>query len=206
MLIREMVQTLHGVYEITPDAGSAFFLRKEYLTLVDPERICSGSRLNEEETADILNAALVYSAEFAAMTYLARAEHCRAALTQKLLKKQIDKKAIDLALDYLESVHYLDDERFAGAWLRTRSIDHAEGRIRLASELASRGVDRNAAKKALDEFFEEHNQMEICRRALKKARATKNDPDKIKASLMQKGFSLKEIESAMKESDFEYGC
>lgn len=203
MLIREMVQTLHGVYEITPDAGSAFFLRKEYLSLVDPERICSGAQFDDEETADILNAALVYSAEFAAMTYLARAEHCRAALTQKLLKKQIDRKAIDLALDYLESVHYLDDERFAGAWLRTRSIDHAEGRIRLAAELASRGVDRNAAKKALDEFFDEHDQMEICRRALKKVQVLKKDPDKIKASLMQKGFTLKEIECALKEGDLE---
>lgn len=200
MLIREMVQTLRGVCEITPAAGSAFFLRLEYLSLVDPCRIKSGEEFSDEETADILNAALVYSAEFTAMTYLARAEHCRASLTQKLLKKNIERKAIDRALDYLESVHYLDDERFAGAWLRTRSIDHAEGRIRLAAELSSRGVDRNAAKKALDEFFEEHDQMDICRRAYRKISAVKRDDDKIKSSLLQKGFTMKEIECVMKEA------
>ena len=199
MLIREMVQTLQGVCEITPGAGSAFFLRKEYLSLVDPERICAGAEFNDEETSDILNAALIYSAEYAAMTYLARAEHCRAALTQKLIKKNIDRKAIEPALDYLEGVRYLDDERFAGAWLRTRSIDHAEGRIRLAAELASRGVDRNAAKKALDEFFSDHDEMEICRRAFRKVRNLKSDPDKIKASLVQKGFTLKEIDAVLKE-------
>ena len=199
MLIREMVQTLQGVCEITPGAGSAFFLRKEYLSLVDPERICAGAEFNDEETSDILNAALIYSAEYAAMTYLARAEHCRAALTQKLIKKNIDRKAIEAALDYLEGVRYLDDERFAGAWLRTRSIDHAEGRIRLAAELASRGVDRNAAKKALDEFFSDHDEMEICRRAYRKVRNLKSDPDKIKASLVQKGFTLKEIDAVLKE-------
>ena len=199
MLIREMVQTLQGVCEITPGAGSAFFLRKEYLSLVDPERICAGAEFNDEETSDILNAALIYSAEYAAMTYLARAEHCRAALTQKLIKKNIDRKAIELALDYLEGVRYLDDERFAGAWLRTRSIDHAEGRIRLAAELASRGVDRNAAKKALDEFFSDHDEMEICRRAYRKVRNLKSDSDKIKASLVQKGFTLKEIDAVLKE-------
>lgn len=199
MLIREMVQTLQGVCEITPGAGSAFFLRKEYLALVDPERICAGAEFNDEETSDILNAALIYSAEYAAMTYLARAEHCRAALTQKLIKKNIDRKAIEPALDYLEGVRYLDDERFAGAWLRTRSIDHAEGRIRLAAELASRGVDRNAAKKALDEFFSDHDEMEICRRAYRKVRNLKSDPDKIKASLVQKGFTLKEIDAVLKE-------
>ncbi|MCI6443016.1 MAG: recombination regulator RecX [Spirochaetia bacterium] len=194
-----MVQTLQGVCEITPGAGSAFFLRKEYLSLVDPERICAGAEFNDEETSDILNAALIYSAEYAAMTYLARAEHCRAALTQKLIKKNIDRKAIEPALDYLEGVRYLDDERFAGAWLRTRSIDHAEGRIRLAAELASRGVDRNAAKKALDEFFSDHDEMEICRRAYRKVRNLKSDPDKIKASLVQKGFTLKEIDAVLKE-------
>lgn len=199
MLIREMVQTLQGVCEITPGAGSAFFLRKEYLSLVDPERICAGAEFNDEETSDILNAALIYSAEYAAMTYLARAEHCRAALTQKLIKKNIDRKAIEPALDYLEGVRYLDDERFAGAWLRTRSIDHAEGRIRLAAELASRGVDRNAAKKALDEFFSDHDEMEICRRAYRKVRNLKSDPDRIKASLVQKGFTLKEIDAVLKE-------
>lgn len=194
-----MVQTLQGVCEITPGAGSAFFLRKEYLSLVDPERICAGAEFNDEETSDILNAVLIYSAEYAAMTYLARAEHCRAALTQKLIKKNIDRKAIEPALDYLEGVRYLDDERFAGAWLRTRSIDHAEGRIRLAAELASRGVDRNAAKKALDEFFSDHDEMEICRRAYRKVRNLKSDPDKIKASLVQKGFTLKEIDAVLKE-------
>ena len=199
MLIREMVQTLQGVCEITPGAGSAFFLRKEYLSLVDPERICAGAEFNDEETSDILNAALIYSAEYAAMTYLARAEHCRAALTQKLIKKNIDRKAIEPALDYLEGVRYLDDERFAGAWLRTRSIDHAEGRIRLAAELASRGVDRNAAKKALDEFFSEHNELDICARAYRKIRNLKKDTEKIKSSLVQKGFTLKEIETVMKE-------
>ncbi|WP_318712959.1 regulatory protein RecX [Treponema sp.] len=199
MLIREMVQTLQGVCEITPGAGSAFFLRKEYLSLVDPERICAGAEFNDEETSDILNAALIYSAEYAAMTYLARAEHCRAALTQKLIKKNIDRKAIEPALDYLEGVRYLDDERFAGAWLRTRSIDHAEGRIRLAAELASRGVDRNAAKKALDEFFSDHDEMEICRRAYRKVRNLKSDSDRIKASLVQKGFTLKEIDAVLKE-------
>lgn len=174
-------------------------MRKEYLSLVDPERICAGAEFNDEETSDILNAALIYSAEYAAMTYLARAEHCRAALTQKLIKKNIDRKAIEPALDYLEGVRYLDDERFAGAWLRTRSIDHAEGRIRLAAELASRGVDRNAAKKALDEFFSDHDEMEICRRAYRKVRNLKSDSDKIKASLVQKGFTLKEIDAVLKE-------
>ncbi|MCQ2249249.1 MAG: RecX family transcriptional regulator [Treponema sp.] len=194
------MQTLAGVYEVTPVTGSAFFLRCEYLDVTDPEKIRAGAELTDEETADVLNAALVYSAEYAAMTYLARAEHCRASLLLKLQKKEIEKNACNRALDYLEGVGYLDDERFAGAWLRTRSIDHAEGRIRLAAELAQRGVDRGAAARALDEFFEEHDQMDICRRAYRKALIGSRSEDKIRASLARKGFSMKEIDAVIKEN------
>lgn len=189
------------MYEITPSVGSAFFLRACYLSLLAEENLFAGAEFSDEEASDLLNAAVVYGAEFAAMTYLARAEHCRAGLERKLLKKGIEKSAVKKALDYLEQCGNLSDERFAGAWLRSRSIDHAEGRIRLAAELASRGVDRVASKKALDEFFSEKDELEICRCAYKKCRLFKNDLDKIKASLVQKGFTLKQIGIVVSEED-----
>ena len=37
MVIRGIKQTLPGVYEITPDAGSAFFLRAAYLSIVSTD-------------------------------------------------------------------------------------------------------------------------------------------------------------------------
>ena len=184
------------MYEITPSVGSAFFLRASYLSLLTEEKLFAGAEFSDEEASDLLNAAIVYGAEFAAMTYLARAEHCRAGLERKLLKKGIKK-----ALDYLEQCGNLSDERFAGAWLRSRSIDHAEGRIRLAAELASRGVDRIASKKALDEFFSEKDELEICRRAYKKCLLFKKDLDKIKASLVQKGFTLKQVGIVISEEN-----
>lgn len=189
------------MYEITPSVGSAFFLRACYLSLLTEENLFAGAELSDEEASDLLNAAIVYGAEFAAMTYLARAEHCRAGLERKLLKKGIEKSAVKKALDYLEQCGNLSDERFAGAWLRSRSIDHAEGRIRLAAELASRGVDRAASKKALDEFFSEKDELEICHRAYKKCRLFKNDLDKIKASLVQKGFTLKQVGIVISEEN-----
>ena len=75
------------MYEITPSVGSAFFLRASYLSLLTEENLFAGAEFSDEEASDLLNAAIVYGAEFAAMTYLARAEHCRAGLERKLLKK-----------------------------------------------------------------------------------------------------------------------
>ena len=206
MIIQELKQTLSGVYEITPEAGSAFFLRATYLNSVSEERLCIHETFTDEETADILNAALIYSVEVAAMSYLSRAEHCRSALTAKLLKKGMDKDAIDSALDYLESIHYLDDGRFAGAWLRSRSIDHVEGRIRLSAELAVRGINRSIARNALDEFFATHDEHELCRIALNKCLRQKKSEEKIYASLQRSGFSIKEIRSVLNEQKFEKKC
>jgi len=205
LTVLRIKQISSGVYELTPETGSAFFLRENYLSLCQSQellvRMTSRLDVQPEEPSeaiseDLLHAALVYSCEKAAMSYLSRAEQCRAGLTRKLLAKGIGKEIISQSLDYLESVGYLDDFRFAGAWLRNRSIDHAEGRTRLSAELASRGVDREASKKALDEFFEEVNVVELGKRALKKLERKKVPPEKYYASLVRAGFSnsvIKEI-------------
>ena len=213
MTICGIKQTLPGVYQITSESGSAFFLRTRYLKLVKENRFDSilknsnsflecedGNVLNqnefsEEEYADILSAALTFSAEAAAMTYLARAEQCRFLLTQKLVHKGIDKSNIKEALDYLEEVHYLDDSRFAEVWLRSRAIDHAEGRIKLTSELSSRGIDRSISKAALDDFFTSHHEIDLCKEAYEKLVRQKVKPEKIEQSLRNKGFTMNEIKT-----------
>lgn len=217
MLIRSIEQTSQGVYKISPNEGSAFFLRKDYLSLVPEEKLLpfAYGRLdidfdevkpneddmgffNEEESCDILNAAFLYSVEKIALTYLSRAEHCRMGLYKKLLAKQIDKNAINSVLDYLESVNLLNDYRFASAWLRTRSINHFEGRIRLSAELQSRGLEKESAKKALDEFFLEKDEQELCKKAYKKLQKVKKSNEKTILSLKRLGFTNKEISCAMK--------
>ena len=216
MTICGIKQTLPGVYQITSESGSAFFLRARYLKVVKENRfdsilknsnsfleneqddLSNQNEFSEEEYADILSAALTFSAENAAMTYLARAEQCRFLLTQKLIHKQIDKNCINEALDYLEEVHYLDDSRFAEVWLRNRAIDHAEGRIKLTSELSSRGIDRRISKAALDDFFNSHNEIDLCKRAYEKLVRQKVKPEKIEQSLRNKGFTMNEIKTALK--------
>lgn len=219
MIIRGIKQVLLGVYEITPDAGSAFFLRSDYLSIVKEDRLLpyGYGRLdvdledlsslkegdtgffNQEETEDLFKASSLYEVEKAAMSYLSRSEHSRSSLCLKLLKKGFDKKKIEKVLDYLESKEILSDRRFAYAWLQSRSIDHSEGRIRLSCELSLRGLDRSIIKEALDNFFLEHDEEELCRKAYKKLCRVKKDIEKIKASLVRQGFSFKLIQNVISE-------
>lgn len=133
-----------------------------------PEELAEGAEFSGGAEDDLLDAGLALAAESKAVEYLARAEQSRFSLSRKLSAKKFGKKYVDMALDYLESVGCLSDGRFARAWLNARRISHSEGRARLRRELAARGIAADVAEAALDEFFAETQEQELCRRALRK--------------------------------------
>ena len=201
MVVSETKQVSSGCIKITTEEGPAFFIRKAYLTHLAPEAISNGSVFSGEDEEDIIDAGFCYAAESKALSYLARAEQSRFNLTRKLGAKGIEKRHIENALDYLEREGSLSDTRFARAWLDTRKINHTEGRSRLASELAFRGIAREVADAALDEFFSENSEEEICKKALEKCKRRRMREDKIINYLLRHGFSQKTIRSAANESE-----
>ena len=197
MIIKSIAETSYsGMYKFAPEEGSSFYVRKEYLPEGLFERIDVGVEFNAEETDCLLDAGLTCAVEFKAVSYLARAEQSRFGLTRKLIEKKYEKKYVEAALTYLEGRGYLSDLRFATAWLNTRRINHYEGRSRLEAELAARGIARDIAGKALDEFFSENDEDEICRKAYEKLSKNKSD-EKLTAALMRAGFSLKMIKRVL---------
>ena len=195
MTVKTLVESSYsGMFKLTPEEGSAFFVRKEYLPEGLFERIDVGLEFDDEETDSLLDAGLTCAVELKAVGYLARAEQSRFGLTRKLIDKKYDKKYVEAALTYLEWRGYLSDLRFATAWLNTRKINHFEGRSRLAAELAARGIARDVAGKALDEFFTENDEDELCRKAYEKLSKSKAD-EKLIAALLRSGFSMKQIKS-----------
>ena len=195
MTVKTLVESSYsGMFKLTPEEGSAFFVRKEYLPEGLFERIDVGLEFDDEETDSLLDAGLTCAVELKAVGYLARAEQSRFGLTRKLIDKKYDKKYVEAALTYLEGRGYLSDLRFATAWLNTRKINHFEGRSRLAAELAARGIARDVAGKALDEFFTENDEDELCRKAYEKLSKSKAD-EKLIAALLRSGFSMKQIKS-----------
>ncbi len=195
MVVKTFVESSYaGMFKFTPEEGSSFYIRKDYLPEGLFERIDVGAGFNETETDSLLDAGLTCAVELKAVGYLARAEQSRFGLTRKLLEKKHEKKYVEDALTYLEGRGYLSDLRFATAWLNTRSINHYEGKSRLAAELAARGIDRDVAKQALDEFFTEHDEEEICRKAYEKLSKTKSG-EKLTEALIRAGFTYKQIKA-----------
>jgi regulatory protein len=71
-----------------------------------------------------------------------------AELRRKLRAKNFTKDEIDGVIVRLHKEKWLDDERFAGALVRTRANKRV-GRRRIARELHAAGVDRSSAAEAI---------------------------------------------------------
>ena len=172
-------------------------MRAAYLRTVAPERIAVGSTFAGEEAQELIDAGLAFAAERKAEEYLARDEHSRAGLERKLLQKGMEKAPVSRALDYLAEKRYLSDERFAESWLRAHTLTKAQGRARLLSELVSRGVSRQIAAAALDAFFVEQSEDDLCARAVEKSLRAGRTGDKLVRHLQQSGFSWRQIKAAL---------
>lgn len=179
-----------SLLQITVDSLNTFYLRKNYLEkqniIFDVEE-----ELSQEEFEDCLNAGLTFAVEKKAMEYLAKTEQSRFLLKNKLKKKEHPIFAIEKSLDYLELKGYLNDSRYAMAFLRNRSISHFEGKNRLLQELLQRGVEKKIAQEQIDFFFEEKDEIEICKKALEKLRRIGKKEEKIPSILEKLGFSYR---------------
>lgn len=87
-----------------------------------------------------------------AVAMLARREHSRVELAQKLRQKGFVAGEIELALDHLAARNYLNDERFAAVRAGYRAEQSKWGPMKIRQELVAKGVGREIADEALDEI------------------------------------------------------
>lgn len=178
--------------------GVAFFLRLIYLSIVQPKKLLVGTVLDEYEENDVVQAAKCFEAEKMASALLYRAEQSEQDLIRKLIKKGEDREAIKKALDYLTETGALSDARYAKAYLNSRRTRN-EGRIKKAANMAAHGIDRNISKAALNDFFDEHSEEDMCRNALQKGLKQGKDAYHLSQSLVRKGFTANMVRRLMLE-------
>ncbi|MDR0452934.1 MAG: RecX family transcriptional regulator [Treponema sp.] len=137
--------------------GSLFSFKTVYLPPDFPlDSLASpGAEISAEEAASLRFAAGCYRAERAALALVARAEQTRLGLKGKLERKGIDSAYIGAALEHLEDLGIVNDERFAGLGLESRLRRAGAGRggglcpRKLLSSLLGRSVPAGTARKAL---------------------------------------------------------
>lgn len=167
---------------------------------IDFDSITPDTQLSREASERIIEAALAYSAEHAAVSYLERAEHSAELLRRKLKQKGHSDSAIQKVLSYAQKRNWLSDERYAGAFLRNRSIRKAEGKTRLLAELAARGISKEIAAKAVEEFFAQKSEASLLQRAAEKLKRQGKTKEQAQQSLIRLGFPWGRIKSYIKDN------
>jgi regulatory protein len=139
-------------------------------------------------------------ARLAAMDMLARREHSRHELQQKLAAKYPDfsvDEIIDPVLDRLQAENLQSDARFVEAFVRYRS-SRGVGPLKISAELYPKKIDGDLMKQALAEAGD---WQAICLDVLQKkfgntAGAPLKDRMKHSRFLQQRGFTPEQIRQA----------
>jgi regulatory protein len=132
-------------------------------------------------------------------------------LRRKLTAKKFERDDIDAAIARLRDEKWLDDERFAGAFVRTRQSKRIGSR-RIERELQAAGVDRETARAAIAENQDpEREREDLANQYAKRRRLlirrhgaayleTAEGRNKITAYLLKQGYDASLIQSVVKES------
>ena len=134
-----------------------------------------------------------------------------AELRRKLRGKDFEKDVIEATIERLRKEKWLDDERFAGAFARTRALKKV-GRKRILRELQAAGVENETATQAVAENVDAERELDglraLCaRRARQLVRrhgadylATSEGRNKLTVYLLNQGYDAALVSQAVKET------
>ena len=134
-----------------------------------------------------------------AIDFLARREHSRLELYQKLKQRQFEPDVINSELSKLLDEGLQSDERFAEAFLRSR-IDKGKGPNIILSELSQRGIDELIASNVISNITDEEWN-DLAYEAMNKKLRNEAELDydkqlKLMKFLSNRGFTRSQIEKA----------
>jgi len=131
-------------------------------------------------------------------------------LRRKLRSKKFEKEQIDTAIIRLHKEKWLDDERFAGAFVRTRANKRV-GKRRILRELHAAGVDRTSAEQAVAANVDPERELEslhalrdrrarmLVRRHGEEYLTTAEGRNKLTVYLLNQGYDAALVSEALKE-------
>jgi regulatory protein len=125
-------------------------------------------------------------------------------INRKLREKRYDREIIEAIVSLLEDEGFLDDGRFAEAWVRDRINFKPRGRVMLTRELKQRGVDDCIIDKVLDGEYPD-DETGLARRAIAPKKqyylALRRDIGvrRVKGFLVRRGFAFATVRRIIDE-------
>ncbi len=121
-----------------------------------------------------------------------------------LEKHEFDIKDINECINYLEELKYIDDEDYTKSFIQDKINFNNWGLNKIVSELKKKGIDNFTIDDCLEDYYETSDnklkELIIKRISSKKLDIYNyNDKSKLKTFLFGKGYSISNIDEAIRE-------
>ena len=138
----------------------------------------------------------------------AQAEHCEQEMRDKMRRWELDETAQNRIVDRLNKERYVDDERYARAFVKDKIRYNKWGRRKVQQALWQKRIDADIQQRVLDEI-EEKEYLDILRPLLKqKRKSIKAESDyelnqKLVRFAMGRGFGFDIIRQCLNVDDID---
>ena len=139
----------------------------------------------------------------------AQAEHCQQEMRDKMRRWELDESVQNRIIDRLIKERYVDDERYARAFVKDKIRYNKWGRRKVQQALWQKRIDADIQQRVLDEI-DEKEYLDVLRPLLKQKRQSiraANDYElnqKLARFALSRGFTFDLIRQCMDiEDDFE---
>ncbi len=157
--------------------------------------IREGEDLSEETCRTILEDLLPKRCTKRAMALMMKQDYTEKKLRDKLEDGEYPPEAVQFAIDYVKSYHYLDDERYARDYITYQMALRSRGRIE--QDLRMKGISQDVYGPILEECYEEADPDTELKKALELLRkkhyeaasADLKEKQKMMAFLYRKGYA-----------------
>lgn len=188
-------------FQVYVDEHPAFVLYKGELSRyeIEPE-----GELDKEVYEEILQKVILKRAKARALHLLNDMGRTEAQLREKLLQGGYLDRITEEAVAYVKSFGYLNDGEYARSFIEGRK--NRKSRTELYAALCRKGIDRETATQALEEYYDGEDSRAAIEALLRKKKFEPDTADyaqkqKMAGYLMRKGFRYDEIRRVMEVAE-----
>ena len=208
MLIKEIKPAAAGKnkYKVCLEGGADFVLYRKELAEFDLRK---NTELSEETYEKLLEKVFIPRAKKRAMHLLEKMDRTEENLKGKLQENGYPPEAIEAAIEYVKSYHYVDDDRYAYSYVR--QYQGRRSKARIYQDLLQKGIDKETIDRAIEEEFES-SEGEMIRELMRKKGYDPSAPDperknreKLIRFLLGRGFGMSDILRELSDIDTTFG-
>ena len=208
MIVTDIVEVTKAKSRVFLDGEFAFVLYKGELRLY---KIRKDEEIKQETVDEILGTLLPKRAKKRCLMLLQKKDYTEMELKRKLQDGEYPEEAINEAVSYVKSFHYIDDDKYCRSYFNCYASKWSKQQI--VTKLIAKGIEKSHIQKIYDSMVCEGNldckEEQLIRDVLRKKHYDPDNTDyKTKQKLYQhlayKGFSSEMIKRVLGDYSYEF--